>query len=374
MPRSLTFTSRPLRPAPTVLAIVAALLLTSTGAPALAHRQRSPTVRGQQVKRRAQHRAHKMRRLAARRWQMVLVGGSLLAFAVGFRSPDPANLAAPPPTSAPPVASNLLPEISAHGSGGVLPAPALPDTGQAPGTVVAPTPPPGQRRAATATGAPGWTSFDPPRNLGRKLTLWATNYYTHEAEHDPGGEPLLDGSGQELGPRLSHQDWCDAAMEGTVLVKDQGKVVGTFNYQSESSQLQVDCSPYYGSGLGIPTGKVRFHRIAAPMGHGVEDYKLVPWRTIATDPGYIPHGTLVYIPAARGQSVKLPSGQSIVHDGYFFAADTGGAINGNHIDVFKGLASGGEMSWIQSSESGTFEAYLPEESTVRAALRAAHTK
>jgi 3D (Asp-Asp-Asp) domain-containing protein len=49
------------------------------------------------------------------------------------------------------------------------------------------------------------------------------------------------------------------------------------------------------------------------------------YRSIAVDPGQIPLGSRVYVPAYR-------------HDGYggwFVAQDTGGAITGHHIDVYR---------------------------------------
>jgi 3D (Asp-Asp-Asp) domain-containing protein len=49
------------------------------------------------------------------------------------------------------------------------------------------------------------------------------------------------------------------------------------------------------------------------------------YRSIAVDPGVIPLGSRVYVPAYR-------------HDGYggwFVAQDTGGAINGRHIDIYR---------------------------------------
>jgi 3D (Asp-Asp-Asp) domain-containing protein len=50
------------------------------------------------------------------------------------------------------------------------------------------------------------------------------------------------------------------------------------------------------------------------------------WRTIAVDPSLIPLGSRVYIPYYRG--VKGATG-------WFVANDTGGAINGRHIDVYR---------------------------------------
>ncbi len=49
------------------------------------------------------------------------------------------------------------------------------------------------------------------------------------------------------------------------------------------------------------------------------------YESIAVDPGVIPLGSHVYIPAYRRDG----------HGGWFLAQDTGGAINGAHIDVYR---------------------------------------
>ena len=51
--------------------------------------------------------------------------------------------------------------------------------------------------------------------------------------------------------------------------------------------------------------------------------------SIAVDPRVIPLGSRVYVPAYRGD------GQG----GWFIAQDTGGAINGRHIDVYRAAAA-----------------------------------
>ena len=49
------------------------------------------------------------------------------------------------------------------------------------------------------------------------------------------------------------------------------------------------------------------------------------YQSIAVDPGVIPLGSRVYIPAYRDDG----------HGGWFEAQDTGGAINGRHVDVYR---------------------------------------
>jgi 3D (Asp-Asp-Asp) domain-containing protein len=56
-----------------------------------------------------------------------------------------------------------------------------------------------------------------------------------------------------------------------------------------------------------------------------ESLPLRDYQSIAVDPGVIPLGSRVYVPAYRNDG----------HGGWFIAQDTGGAINGQHIDVFR---------------------------------------
>jgi 3D (Asp-Asp-Asp) domain-containing protein len=51
---------------------------------------------------------------------------------------------------------------------------------------------------------------------------------------------------------------------------------------------------------------------------------LRPYRTLAVDPHLIPRGSRVYIPAYRS-----------ISGGWFLARDTGGAIIGQHVDVYR---------------------------------------
>lgn len=62
----------------------------------------------------------------------------------------------------------------------------------------------------------------------------------------------------------------------------------------------------------------------------------IPMRTIATDPRYIPRRTRVFIPETVG--MEMPDGT--LHDGYWYASDTGGAIKGQKIDLYTGHGRG----------------------------------
>ncbi|MFM7235728.1 MAG: 3D domain-containing protein [Cyanobium sp.] len=71
--------------------------------------------------------------------------------------------------------------------------------------------------------------------------------------------------------------------------------------------------------------------------------------------------------------MQLPTGQSIVHDGFLFAADTGGSIKGNHIDIFRGSTVKNWMpSIIKSDPSKGFDAFISNSSEVSSQLRKLH--
>jgi len=80
---------------------------------------------------------------------------------------------------------------------------------------------------------------------------------------------------------------------------------------------------YNGTGLRwIPPKKARFAR-SAPR--GASGRTLTYWGSVAVDPSLIPYGSLVYIAALKSRNGT----------GWFCADDTGGAIKGRHIDVYR---------------------------------------
>lgn len=209
-------------------------------------------------------------------------------------------------------------------------------------------------------------------DLGVSLKLWATYYYLPEIEEDSGKIALRDMQGQELGPRLTLRHWCDTAMEGSVKINFKNGDIKTFNYQGTTTEHFVDCKSIFPRHTGI--GKTKFREANGVYGDGLDDYILSPYRTLATDVSYIKPGTAFYIPKARGAKITLPNGRVITHDGYFFAADKGGAIKGNHVDVYIGVSKKATFfPWIGSSESKSFEAIIVKDPKIIQDLLDLHT-
>ena len=102
-------------------------------------------------------------------------------------------------------------------------------------------------------------------------------------------------------------------LEGSGILRD-GRVL---NYDG-------DCN--YGMGTCFKTLALAEH----PLGAGVQGRPLVPFRSIAVDPRFIPIGATVYVPELVG--ALLPDGTR--HDGCLRADDMGGAIKEHKIDFF----------------------------------------
>lgn len=218
--------------------------------------------------------------------------------------------------------------------------------------------------------------YAPPQLDGaEKRSLWSTFYYVHEAKYAENGLPLNDANGNPTGVKLANCDWCDAAIEGTVRTFDKtGKTV-TLNYAKTGTEQKCDCQATCGKYANYKNKKIGYTLWAAARGEfgdGVAGYKLVPFRTIAVDKTFIPIGSLIFIPQAVGVEVTLPNGDTSKHDGYFFAADVGGGIKTNHIDIFFGLKTKNPFKFVTSTSLGTFDAYIITGTNVERELAAKH--
>ncbi len=209
-------------------------------------------------------------------------------------------------------------------------------------------------------------------DLGTKFTLWATYYYLPELQDQSGTVPLRNKLGDELGPKFTRKEWCTVAMEGSVRVLGPNQEARTYNYSGSTPDYPVNCKDIFKHDVS----KSKFNIAVGPYGDGLPDtYILAPYRTLATDLNYIKPGTILYIPKARGARIKLSNGRVIFHDGYFFAGDKGGAIKGNHVDVFIGVdKSAIYFPWIGSSSSKTFEAIVVKDQKIIDELTELHAQ
>lgn len=200
----------------------------------------------------------------------------------------------------------------------------------------------------------------------KKITLWATNYYTPILKNNEGTDAIRDKNGNVLA-KVTHRHWCDAAMEGALIVDYGGSSMVALTVDGSSSAGgTVDCSDVFSPSRfpAYKNCKSKFVKTKYVFGNG--SYKpLVPFRTVAVDHRTIPYGTVLYIPGAKGVKITLPNGTTATHDGFFIAGDTGGAIKQNHIDVFTGSSAKSPFSFVKSTSSGTFTAYIVTDAAVK---------
>src|SRR5262249_45606807 len=148
--------------------------------------------------------------------------------------------------------------------------------------------------------------------------------------------PLLGRNGKAISPPLSIADWCDAAMQGSVWVDNGEDEPTAYMYVDSGGPDQVTCDRHFGDlseTIKIATRHARFVPFHHPKACDVRTIPLMAFRTVAVDPAVFKIGTVLYVPSLRGKGFWL-DGQLYAHDGYVVASDTGGAIEGNHIDMF----------------------------------------
>lgn len=204
------------------------------------------------------------------------------------------------------------------------------------------------------------------------VDVWATNYFIPEFEDGSGEFSLRDMKGKDLGPSLSKNDWCHSALEGSVKINFKDGVSKVYNYIGNTEEYQIDCSSL------IPkhnVSKSKFKISKSEFGEGTSRYNLIPFRSLAADNTIFPLGSVIFIPAARGNKVELGPNESFIHDGYFFVSDVGGAIKDKHIDVFIGVKKSAPFfKWIKHKEDKTFKAYVITDEKIVAGLTKIHLK
>jgi len=105
----------------------------------------------------------------------------------------------------------------------------------------------------------------------------------------------------------------------------------------------------------------------------------VAMRTVAVDPRYIPRRSVLFI----RETVGLRLADGTIHDGYWYASDTGGAIKGQKIDLYTGHGRGSmqqamrlNMRTLTIADAGRFDGCPPswDAAPSRAPLMAASAR
>ena len=219
-----------------------------------------------------------------------------------------------------------------------------------------------------------------PEALGPDLKLWATHYHKPVFSAAPkgvgGSVPLLGRAGEPISAPLRREDWCAAALQGSLSIRGANGAETAYTFVDDAGPEQTNCDDQLGNlsnGVKRATRRARFRSIAHSQGCGSRHIPLVPFRTIAVDADIIPLASVIYAPDLRGKTFRY-DGKLYVHDGYLFAGDRGGAIHGKHIDIFTKPGKDEPFPGvISSTATKTFTAHMVEaEDPAASALRAAH--
>lgn len=214
---------------------------------------------------------------------------------------------------------------------------------------------------------------EPPHDATRAVRIGL--YFSTDLTPDADATILLlDATGRALGPRLGEVQFCDAAMAGAVIIAH-----ATYRVTGTGRAPQANCKRVFSRFArrhpvsADALGRSRFAQIDAAFGLGVHGMRLIPGRSIATDPDYIATGTVLYVPALRG--LRVAGGA--LHDGYLFAADVGEGLQGEHIAWFAGLrraASPDKPSPWQTSPApaGRVDARIVADPAITEALARIH--
>jgi 3D (Asp-Asp-Asp) domain-containing protein len=156
---------------------------------------------------------------------------------------------------------------------------------------------------------------DPGPLLGAyKLTYY---YVTDEADYSGDDDTNLYMPGCDLLSVVPAAFSRSVAIEGTGRL-DDGRVI---NY---TGSCNCPTSPCY-----------KAVDAAHPWGSGAGNRALKPFRSVAIDRDVLTIGRKYYVEELDG--VTMPGPDGFVHDGCVSADDTGGGIDGKHIDFFSAL-------------------------------------
>lgn len=192
-------------------------------------------------------------------------------------------------------------------------------------------------------------TFDipPPPNgsTERTIALYSTYFYTTQPAQDKNGVPFRDKNSVPISDNVSKREWCLGAQEGSIKTTFQGEEIRLTYAGKSTTPYYIDCDSEFNPLKHdlAAYGKSYFLKTDAPFGLGINNYFLVPYRTMAVEIKdnsalKLKAGDVLYIESATKNFVTDPyTGKKFRHDGYFFVGDVGGKVKDNHADTFCGF-------------------------------------
>jgi 3D (Asp-Asp-Asp) domain-containing protein len=193
-------------------------------------------------------------------------------------------------------------------------------------------------------------NIPPPSRLNvlPTIDLYSTYYQKVHGTPSAKGVPIRDKDDRPISDTITKASFCLGAIEGSIQSKVNGeeKVFAVIDgLRPANDPLNIDClnvlKGYKKEDVNSikAGGRTRYKITNEEFGYGVRGYRLVPYRVIAIDVNNdkrLAYGSVIFIESAAKQKVRNLEGEYVSHDGYFIAADRGGSVKNNHIDVFCG--------------------------------------
>lgn len=212
-------------------------------------------------------------------------------------------------------------------------------------------------------------SFNEPTNFNNKISLWGSYSYYPGVESKATGISIRTITEEETGIKFELQKYCEIVKSKLFFVNNVNNGE-TYVFDGESELNYVDCSSYFPNNPEI--GKYKFKKLSGVYGIGENNYYLIPFRTIGVDINKIPLGSVIYIPQAKGITFITDTGETKVHDGYFFAGYKKDTLIDNHIEFFIGENTNDVFSFVKNHEWGLFDVYSVDDLNIKNQLIKAH--
>lgn len=187
---------------------------------------------------------------------------------------------------------------------------------------------------------------------------------------EAGPAVLRDPDDRPLALPIAEYDFCTLAAAGS-------GVVGRATYQvlGTGRRREADCRTYFRRlarkqpVAAGDLGRARFVRHDWPYGLGADDYRLVPWRSVAIAQVGARLGTVLFAPELRGK--RLPDGS--VHDGHLLVVDLREEAAGGRIALFAGRTDEAGPEFVpEGGVPRSITVTVVDEPVIAARLRAMH--